>query len=76
MTGAHSLRKIIMQINMTKCSQVQSVQSDGILRYAWRMAREDGVHLLLGIRLCTTLATNCQASNKWSQHLCSEKLHW
>ena len=34
---------------MTKCSQVQSVQSDGILCYAWRMVREDGVHLLLGI---------------------------
>ena len=57
-------------------SQVQSVQSDGILCYAWRMAREDGVHLLLVIRLCTTSATNCQTSKKWSQHLCSEKLHW
>jgi len=25
-------------------SSVQRVQSDGILCYAWRMVREDGVH--------------------------------
>ena len=49
MTGAHRL--ILCKINMTLLqakdkvqSSVQRVQSDGILCYAWRMVREDGVH--------------------------------
>jgi len=28
-----------------------------------------------GIWLFTTSATNCQASNEWFRHLCSEKLN-
>ena len=50
MTGAHSLickNLIIMTLVQAKDkvqSSVQRVQSDGILCYAWRMVREDGVH--------------------------------